>query len=490
MDKRLIEAVLPFSRTERYKKNDSILIKGEQSRCLYYVQEGTVEVVNTLHDTRITVALIGDGDFFGEIGFFEQAPRVRDIRATEDAVVCFFDEKAFRRIQQHDPILYGDFLSLIARNICSKFRRVLTEREPLTAFAASLSTGRRSFDQSEPIPDHFFDTPEWRLMNRVVENIKARFYDISYRLQENAGESISGPLKKQCFELLNRFNDHLRETHDRLERREIATCCWGYVFKEIFPYFMRSRFAERAYYKPKGYAGDFLMMEMIYKNRPNGDGKLGSLVDGWCLETDAAKAVRGRRELLGRQLRFQCDRRRENGSPIRIMNLACGSNRELFDFLSHCEYSRQIEATCVDADSEALEFTAHRVNTFPHEASIRFMNDNVIKWSLGRVQHNYDTQDIIYSAGLTDYLDPRLFVALVNRCYEYLKPGGILIVGNFGPNNPNRAFMDHVLHWRVIHRSESELKNLFLDTPFGNNIEIFSEEQGLNLFAFAKKRVF
>ena len=171
------------------------------------------------------------------------------------------------------------------------------------------------------------------------------------------------------------------------------------------------------------------------------------------------------------------------------MNLACGSNRELFDFLSCCEYSRRIEAICVDVDSEALEYTAHRVNTFAHEASIRFMNDNVIKWSLGRVRHNYDTQDIIYSAGLTDYLDTRLFTALVTRCYEYLKPGGILIVGNFGPDNPNRVFMDHILHWRLIHRSIRELGDLFLGTPFENNIEIFSEEQGLNLFACATKRV-
>lgn len=489
MDKRLVKAVLPFSRTERYKKNDSILIRGEQSRCLYYVQEGTVEVVNTLHDTRMTVALIGHGDFFGEIGFFEQAPRVRDIRATEDAVISFFDEKAFLHMQHHDPILYGDFLSLIARNLCSKFRRILAEREPLTAYAASLSTGGRSFDQSAPIPRHFFDTPEWHLLNRVVEDVKARFYDISYRLQENTGKSITGPLKRQCYELLNRFNEHLRETHARLEGGEMATCCWGYIFKEIFPYFMRSRFAERAYYKPKGYAGDFLMMEMIYKNRPDGDGKLGIVVDGWCLETEAAKAVRGRRKFLERQLRIHCDRRRENGSPIRIMNLACGSNRELFDFLSCCEYSSRIEATCVDVDSEALEYTAHRVNTFAHEASIRFMNDNVIRWSLGRVRHNYETQDIIYSAGLTDYLDTRLFTALVTRCYEYLKPGGILIVGNFGPDNPNRVFMDHVLHWRLIHRSMRELGDLFLGTPFENNIEISSEEQGLNLFACATKRV-
>lgn len=484
---KVIEAVLPFSQSAHYRKNDVVMAKGEQSRCLYYVQEGTVEVSHTLHETRIAVALIGAGDFFGEIGFFDNSSRVRDIRAIDRAVVHFFDEPAFQQIQQTDPVLYGDFLTLIARNICGKFRRILREREPLTAYAASLSTGGRSFDQSAPLPDHFFETPEWHFLNRVVEDLKARFYDVSYRLQENGNEDIPESLQRQCHDLLTRFNDRLREAHDRFDKPEIVNCTWGYVFKEIFPYFMRSRFAERAYFKPKGYAGDFLMMEMIYGNKPSGDGKLGLLVDDWCLNTAAARAVRGRRRLLKKQIRLACDKRSGEGNPIRIMNLACGSNREFFDFLSDCDYTRLIEATCIDADPQALEYTARHVNLFPHEASIRLMNDNVIKWSLGRIHHHYGPQDIIYSAGLTDYLDHRLFRALAIRCHAQLKPGGVLIIGNFGPANPNRAFMDHVLHWRLIHRSEDELKDLFAGTPFKREVRIMSEGQGLNLFAIATK---
>ena len=66
---------------------------------------------------------------------------------------------------------------------------------------------------------------------------------------------------------------------------------WGYVFKEIFPYFMRSRFAERAYFKPKGYAGDFLMMEHIYADTPKGEGKLGEIVDASCLHVITSYSI-------------------------------------------------------------------------------------------------------------------------------------------------------------------------------------------------------
>jgi hypothetical protein len=251
---------------------------------------------------------------------------------------------------------------------------------------------------------------------------------------------------------------------------------------------MRSRFAERAYFKPKGYAGDFKMMEMIYRKKPEGDGKLGVMVDSWCLETAAAKAVRGRRRLLRDRISSMCDEKLSSGHPVHIMNLACGSNRELFDFLSRCDYSEAIKATCVDADPQALEYTSRHVDTFPHKASIRLMNDNVVKWALGRIRHNYGPQDIIYSAGLTDYLDRRLFVAFINRCHDQLQEGGTLIIGNFGTDNPNRAFMDHILHWKLIHRSEHELRDLFDESSFGRDIELLKEEQELNLFALATKR--
>jgi len=142
----------------------------------------------------------------------------------------------------------------------------------------------------------------------------------------------------------------------------------------------------------------------------------------------------------------------------------------------------------VDADTEALEYTNRHVNVVPHRAAVRFMQDNVVKWALGRVRHNLGQMDIIYSAGLTDYLDRKLLQALVKRSYEHLKPGGVFVVGNFGQNNPNRAMMEHLLQWNLVHRSEADLRDIFFHTPFGKNIDVLSESEGINLFAVARKQ--
>ena len=487
MDEDAFQRILSASKAVEYSEGDVIMASGSDSQSICYVEKGAVEVSYAAKGTNIVVALIGEGELFGEIGFFDGVSRVRNVRAVENSTLRIWERDQILRIQGKDPVLYGSFITLMARSICSKFRRVLDEREPLTGYAASLSTGKRVFQEAQPIPEHLFATEEWRLVNRLVERCKADFFSLGYELQREKGEDISEEKRLQCSGILDRFNDELQDCISLIDDEQIEAYLWGFVFKEIFPYFMRSRFAERAFYKPKGYAGDFLMMEMIYQNRPEGDGKLGKLVDEWCINTAAARAVRGRRELLSSILESWCEKHRSRENVTRILNLACGSNRELFDFLGRFKQTESIEATCVDADTEALEYTNRHVNVVPHRAAIRFMQDNVVKWALGRVRHNLGQMDIIYSAGLADYLDLRLLQALAKRSYEHLKPGGVFVVGNFGLNNRNRAFMQHLLQWNLIHRSEEDLRNIFLDTPFGKNIDVLSESEGINLFAMARK---
>ena len=483
----VFQRVLALSEPVNYRKGEAVISGGMHPRSVYYVEKGAVEVSYTARNTDIVVALIGEGELFGEIGFFDGASRVRDVRVTRDSIVRTWDREELRKVERKDPVLYGIFITILARSICAKFRRVLEEREPLTAYAASLSAGKRSFQESRPLPNRFFQTSQWRFINSMVESVKAGFFDLSYELQKETAGEVSDDQRARCHTILQTLNDRLQECLVLIDDPQIAEYAWGFIFKEMFPYFMRSRFAERAYYKPKGYAGDFLMMEMIYRNEPDGDGKIGGLIDEWCLNTAAARAVRGRRQLLADLLEKRCTALLKDKKEVRILNLGCGSNRELFDFLARCDGTDRIEAICVDADAEALDYTNRFVNASRHGASIKFMQDNVVKWALGRVRHDFGPMDIIYSAGLTDYLDRRLFQTLATRCHEHLKPGGVFIVGNFNTNNPNRAFMDHLLQWKLIYRDEFDIRDTLAGTPFGTNVEVLAETQKLDLFGVASR---
>ena len=481
------QALVEWSRPLRYSQYEVIMAEGTEAFNLYYVESGTIEVTYGGVEKAIIVAFIKTGELFGEIGFFDHNSRVRTLRATEDSVIRTWDQESMKRMENQEPVLYGAFVTLLARSICAKFRRVLDEREPLVAYSAALSTGRRSFQESEPLTARSFQSPFWPKVNQLVETFKADMFDLSIELQKVPEGPLPVPFRERSHIILDHFNTELEDFRRSIEGHDLGALFWGYVFKEIFPYFMRSRFAERAYYKPKGYAGDFRMMEMIYANEPQGDGKLGGLVDQWCLNTSAARAVRGRRTLLKKLLEQEAFRIASRRKAMRILNLACGSCRELFDFLAERTDTAPIEAICLDADSEALEFTHQEVNVFKHRAHIRPMQADVLRWIIGREKHPFGLLDVIYTAGLTDYLEDRLFQSLARRAYEYLKPGGIFVAGNFGPGNPNRAFMDYLLQWKLIHRDPEELRSLLADTPFGAEVEVYCEPEGVNLFLFARK---
>ncbi|KJS31388.1 MAG: hypothetical protein VR64_11265 [Desulfatitalea sp. BRH_c12] len=483
----LLAHVLPYAEFLACESGADLISMGAPAESFYYVEKGTLEVSYSARQTDIVVALIGPGHFFGEIGFFDQLTRTRNIRAVDPIGMRIFDRPTMKRILSENPHLYARFMAYLLRTVCGRFRQVLSDRGPLIAYAAALSTGKDHFRGLQPLPADLLGSPEWRTISERMEEFKARMFDLGYRLQKDPAPGVSPEHRAEAENLLNTFFETIRQSAPLIAENESAALIWGYVFKEVFPYLMRSRFFERAYYKPKGYAGDFYMIEQIYRNQAEGDGKLGRLIDGILLEQTPSRAVRGRRRLLHHTLDRLCRERLQGDAPLHIMNLACGPCRELFDLIAACGFSERIHALCIDIDAEALEFAADQAVAFTHNASVRFMNENVIKWALGRVRQDFGVQDVIYSSGLCDYLDQRLVTALIRRCYAHLKPGGVLIIGNFSPANSDRPIMDHLLYWRLIYRTPQEMRALFTETPFDGNVDIIAEEEGINLFAVARR---
>jgi CRP-like cAMP-binding protein len=486
----IINSVLPFASTFHCRKHDEISVDGSESGNIYFVKSGAIEVFYTLQNTKMVVALIDKGSFIGEIGFFDGGSEIKEIRAKEYSEICVFSQETLAKIKASNPKLFGDLIYYLAQSVCKKFQTLLEEREPLQSYAESLSTGYRTYNTPKPLPKNFFQTREWTSIHVMVRDFKQQMNTLSKELDAIKSHRVNNRLIKKGHKILNYFFYGLKQFKKRIDKTSIESFMWHYIFKEIYPVIMKSRFADRAYSKPKGYAGDFMMMEMLYQKTPDGEGKLGIVIDNWCLNTPSAQAVRNRKKLLSGKIQSICDQKKNTQEgPIHIMNLACGPNRELFEFLYQCDYSERIDATCVDIDSQALHYIDQQINIFSHKAEIRLMNENLIKWSIGKIDPDFGFHDIIYSAGLTDYLNDDLFTAFVNRCYLQLKDNGYLIIGNFAPTNPDRLFMDHILDWRLIYRTADELKQLFQQTAFCDNVTVFSEPQKVNLFVQGIKKV-
>jgi hypothetical protein len=67
---------------------------------------------------------------------------------------------------------------------------------------------------------------------------------------------------------------------------------------------------------------------------------------------------------------------------------------------------------------------------------------------------------LIYSAGLYDYLPDASAEQLTRALFGMLAPGGRLVLCNFVPENHGRAYMEAFMDWFLIYRDEGGLEAL------------------------------
>lgn len=302
------------------------------------------------------------------------------------------------------------------------------------------------------------------------------------QIPESDANGITDHLLAFCARLNDRFERLLYASPDLVD--EIG----ARVQQELLSIVLLAKSGDRLYCKPRGYAGDFLSIDWIYGNQPEGAGRLGTVIDRFLLNMPAARAVRNRRGLLVEEIKKTVEA--AGASPTRILSLACGPAREIFDAFDALADPGRLEATCLDIDLQALAFVASIRDQRRLKDNIRLEQRNLAHLVLGRQHLDVAPMHLVYSIGLIDYFKDDFVVKLLNFIHERLTPGGRVVLGNFHPANPSKAFMDHVLEWRLIHRDEADMNRLFKSSKFGSACEeVRYEAEGINLFAIGRRPV-
>jgi SAM-dependent methyltransferase len=147
-----------------------------------------------------------------------------------------------------------------------------------------------------------------------------------------------------------------------------------------------------------------------------------------------------------------------------------------------------IQEALLDFDGDALPTVEQQCRQRQLGEVVKTLRKNVAHSLRGTDNFGLNDLDLAYSVGLFDYLDDRPAVALIDRIYDTLWPGGEIIVGNFHPNNQSRGMMEAILDWLLIHRTEDDMDRLFLQSKFGRPSEgIITESAEINLFACCRK---
>jgi CRP-like cAMP-binding protein len=102
---------------KKYKSGEAIVRQDAVGNCMYIIQEGQAEVYREENDREIRIAVLNEGDFFGEMSIFEREVRAATVRALGDVRVLTIDKKTFMRRIQKDPSLAFDIVRTMSQRI-------------------------------------------------------------------------------------------------------------------------------------------------------------------------------------------------------------------------------------------------------------------------------------------------------------------------------------------------------------------------------------
>ena len=179
--------------------------------------------------------------------------------------------------------------------------------------------------------------------------------------------------------------------------------CYEFARNVVGPLVFGAPFANRAYFKPLGYAGDYEMINYLYRDELMGRSLYDQCVHKYFVDEPAAQAIKNCGEYLFQKIR-DLVAHTPAGQPLKIFSVACGPALEQQLFLEREPqfYGRTIEFHCLDQDEVSLKHTQRKLLSlsrlygsqyrfFFHHMSIK----NVI--SSGLPETNCD---LVYSTGL------------------------------------------------------------------------------------------
>ena len=239
-----------------------------------------------------------------------------------------------------------------------------------------------------------------------------------------------------------------------LARKSLPDADWRQAIQQaVAPHPLRAAVLEdpmtrRALEKPRGYAGDAVLLDYMYRLRPEDYDTVapgGRLVHKFLVEGPAPSAVRHRLGVLADALRRVGELPE---GPGRALALASGHLRELKHVPSDA-WPREIVA--LDQDDETLAEVAatyRDARVMPRRATVR----DVLAKRIGS-----EPFDLVYAAGLFDYLEQPVAAALTARMFDLVAPGGRLLLANFTPDTPDIGFMEAMLEWHLVYRAEADM---------------------------------
>ena len=240
-------------------------------------------------------------------------------------------------------------------------------------------------------------------------------------------------------------------------------------------------FSNRAVSRPRGYPGDAVLLDMAYRivGPPEFTSTIGRMAFEATTNSPGSRSVRARKLCVAKFIDSVAD----EIDKARIVSVACGHLRELDSSKAFTE-ARLTGFLGVDQDAESIAVVEKLYGSRGVNARCATLKDFL--------QRKVDAGPFhgIYSVGLFDYLDDTTAAKATSAMFRMLAPGGRLLIANLAPSLADIAYMEAIMDWWMIYRSESQLagiaaKAIGIDAA---DVRTFSDVLGNVAFAEIRRK--
>lgn len=329
-----------------------------------------------------------------------------------------------------------------------------------------------------------------RWMEQVELGVRSLPYGDRVQAERETIKKLEVPILPAVAPLLERFENLASSIPPELQPVHRS-----YIKRQLHPLVLCSPFIYRTFQKPLGYAGDYEMVSMMLRDPYEGSSMFAKVLNRLFLDTAPVVAHRNRIIYLQQRLHKETERMAQQGKVARILSLGCGPAHEIQNFLVD-------DPLCDNADFLLLDFNDETItNTSRELEALRISHHRrtVIKLEKRSVQRILKestssgagfepaSYDIVYCAGLFDYLSDRICRRLLEVLYDLVAPGGLVVATNVDSSNPSRNWMEYVLEWHLVYRDKEGFGKIAPDKVPLEAMNVKADETGVNIFLEVRK---
>jgi CRP-like cAMP-binding protein len=101
----------------RYPKDTMVFSEGQPGQELYIIQKGSVKITKIVDNNEVLLAVLKQGDIFGEMSLLEDKPRSASAIAFEDAYLLAVNKANFELMVKNQPQIVTRLTQLLAERI-------------------------------------------------------------------------------------------------------------------------------------------------------------------------------------------------------------------------------------------------------------------------------------------------------------------------------------------------------------------------------------